>query len=272
MSKTLVLILFTFCFTPYYAQEKQQELDSVNVFADKSKGKIFDSSKTFVYDVYFIEANRDTLTKEILKMKGSDKPWKYQKKKQTELVIFYEPDFEGLKNFTHPLKAWEEIRRKRLLKSKRKKAEYWKNYTGFYESEITGKVENDSLIWLHPPRENQYKYTYLSAYPEVQFKELKIGGNWKNKLFILRGYPSNKEFVGTIINNLSVKDIVSDTVSGKIIDNCWRIESIDVHSELGESKSTFIFDEKYYGFIRMEFEYYNGIKIIFRLKEVIKEE
>ncbi|MFT6851385.1 MAG: hypothetical protein ACJATA_002206 [Sphingobacteriales bacterium] len=245
-------------------------LISSNLVA-QNNSKIFDASKVFVYDAFFIEKNGDTLTKEILRMKGNDKPWVLQSKKQTELEILYEPDSINLEKFIHPYQA----ERNRISKGKSNRIKGkrgWDNYTWIDKSEITGYVENDSLIWLHPPRHNQYKYAYLSAYPEVRLKELKIGGHWKNLLLIRRGYPSNKEFVGNVINDFKVIGVVSDSVGGKSIANCWKIESIDTHSKLGESHSTFIFDEKYYGFIKMEFEYYNGIKIIFRLKEVIKEE
>jgi hypothetical protein len=237
----------------------------------QNNSKIFDATKVFVYEALFIEKNGDTLTKEKLVLKGSDKPWVFQKKIQTELEILYEPDSNNVEKFIHPYQAERNrIAKGKLNRIKGKRG--WDNYTWIEKSEITGKVENDSVIWLHPPRGNQYQYTYLSAYPEVQFKELKIGGKWLSNVLIMRGYPSNEEFVGKVTNNFSVKGIVSDTVSGKVIDSCWQIESIDIHSKLGESRSTFIFDEKYYGFIRMEFEYYNGIKIIFRLKEVTKEE
>jgi hypothetical protein len=237
----------------------------------QNNSKIFDVTKVFVYEALFIEKNGDTLTKEKLVLKGSDKPWVFQKKIQTELEILYEPDSINLEKFIHPYQAERNrIAKGKLNRIKGKRG--WDNYTWIEKSEITGKIENDSILWLHPPRGNQYQYTYLTAYPQVEFKELKIGGSWKSKILIMRGYPSNKEFVGTVMNNFNVKEIVSDKVAGKIIDTCWRIESIDTHSELGESKSTFIFDENYYGFIRMEFEYYNGVKIIFRLNEVTKEE
>jgi hypothetical protein len=61
------------CYSQY--SEKQQNLDSVTIIANKSKRKIFDSSKTFVYDAYFIEANGDTLTKEKIMFKGIDEKW-----------------------------------------------------------------------------------------------------------------------------------------------------------------------------------------------------
>lgn len=232
----------------------------------QNNSKIFDTTKVFIYEALFIEKNGDTLTKEKLVLKGSDKPWVYQKK-QTELEMLYEPDFKGLESFIHPNKAWQDRRVKNTLKSKTKKS--WANYTWTNKKEITGKIENDSVIWFHPPRTNQYVYTYLTAYPEVQLSQLKIGGNWKSKVIILRGYPSNEEFVGSVESDFKVGGLVSDSIDGRSISDCWKIVSTDTHSKLGESKSTFIFDEKYYGFIRMEFEYYNGIKIIFRLKEII---
>ncbi|MCH6199522.1 hypothetical protein MMU07_08030 [Aquiflexum sp. LQ15W] len=229
--------------------------------------KIFDTTKTFVYDAYFIENNVDTLTRELIKLKANNKPWVYQKK-QKELEISYYPDSLNLEKFMHPFAA----ERKRIAKGKSNRAQgkkRWENYTWITKSETTGFIENDSLIWLHPPRSNQYQYTYLSAYPEVLLKELRIGGNWKSQLFIARGFPNNKEFVGNVINDFKVNGLVSDSVGEKSITNCWEIESVDTHSILGESRSTFIFDEKYYGFIRMEFEYYNKIKIVFKLKEII---
>jgi hypothetical protein len=228
--------------------------------------KIFDKKKVFTYEALFIEKSGDTLTKETLVLKGNDKPWMFQKKTQTELEIFYEPDSSALVNFVYPLKAERNRISRNIVKSKKKKS--WANYTWLLKKETTGKIENDSILWFHPPRSNQYVYTYLSAYPEVYIKELKIGGNWRSMVTIMKGYPNNEEFVGTVTNNFIVKGKVSDTVSGEMIEDCWLIESTDIHSKLGESKSVFIFDEEYYGFIRMEFEYYNGIKIIFRLKEV----
>jgi hypothetical protein len=231
--------------------------------------EIFDPSKIFVYVVFFIEKNGDTLTQEKITFQRLNKPWIYQRK-QSELEIIYEPDYSGLMNFVHPHKAEQERKERNMLKAKKKKS--WANYNWIEESEITGMIETDSSIWLHPPRGNQYVYAYLSAYPEVYLNELKPGGNWKNKLYILKGYLSNEEFTGTVINDFKVIGTGVDTVGNSEIKDCWKIESTNIHSKLGKSTSYFVFDKVYYGFVRMEFEYYNGIKIIYRLKEVIKKE
>lgn len=228
--------------------------------------EIFDPSKTFIYDVYFIEDNGDTLTRELVKLKANTKPWVYQKT-QRQLEIAYFPDSLNLERFLHPFAS----ERKRIAKGKSNRAKgkkRWDNYTWMTKKETTGFIENDSVIWLHPPRSNQYQYTYLSAYPEVQFRELKTGGNWKSQLFIMRGFPNNEEFVGDVVNDFKVRGLVTDRVGEKTIANCWKIESVDTHSVLGESRSSFVFDEKYYGFVRMDFEYYNKMKISFKLKEI----
>jgi len=176
-------------------------------------------------------------------------------------------------NFVHPHKAEQERKERNMLKAKEKakKKKTW-NYTWIEESEITGMIETDSSIWLHPPRGNQYVYAYLSAYPKVDLNELKLGGKWGSKLYIQKGYPSNEEFTGTVENDFKVIGTGVDTVGNSEIKDCWKIESTDIHSKLGKTTSYFVFDKVYYGFVRMEFEYYNGIKIIYRLKEVIKKE
>jgi hypothetical protein len=88
--------------------------------------KCFDKTKIFIYEVCFIEKNGDTLTKEKIRFKGNEKPWAYQKK-QSELEIYYEPDYRGLMKFSHPFKAEKKRIERNTLKSKTRKS--WANYT-----------------------------------------------------------------------------------------------------------------------------------------------
>ena len=66
---TLYLYLFSLLFTRF------------------ETASILDKSKLYVYDVYFIEQNGDTLTKEKISFKPSDNPWKYQKEYQKEIEL-----------------------------------------------------------------------------------------------------------------------------------------------------------------------------------------
>jgi hypothetical protein len=118
--------------------------------------------------------------------------------------------------------------------------------------------ENDSAIWLHPPRSNQYVYTYLTLYPQVKLDQLKTSGTWKDSVFIFGTIiPRSKEFKGKVINEVKVIGQTETIIDEKKIENCWIIESEDLHNHLGKSSTKMIFDKNYYGFIRLEFEYYN---------------
>jgi hypothetical protein len=226
---------------------------------------ILDKSKLYVYDVYFIEQNGDTLTKEKISFKPSDNPWKYQKEYQKEIEYIYMPDYSGLKRFIHPLKGFEKRIERNTKKSLNHKS--WSNYTWINKYEKTGFVESDSILWIHPPRSNQYCYNDLTAFPEVKFNELKEGGKWESKNYILKGYPSNKEFVGIRNDSYKVERLLSYPLFSQQLEECWLIETTSTHSKLPESRANFIFHRNY-GFISMEYFFYNGIKIIYKLQQI----
>ncbi len=53
--------------------------------------------------------------------------------------------------------------------------------------EATGLIENDSTIWLHPPRGRYFKILELNPFPEIRFDKekwstkLEVGDHWGNK-------------------------------------------------------------------------------------------
>lgn len=192
----------------------------------------------------------------------------YQKK-QSQLEILYQPDYEGLQKFFHPHEAQRERIKRNSIKAQKKKA--WADWTWVLEQEVTGMIENDSSIWLHPPRSNQYVYCYLSAYPQVEYNELKTDGHWESVLKIFKGIPSNAEFVGTIEQKFRVTGQTAAYVGNMAVPDSWIIEAVGTHSSLGENYTTIIFDKGYYGFISMNFTYYNGKKISLILSEVTVE-
>ena len=52
---------------------------------------------------------------------------------------------------------------------------------------ITGLIENDSVLWLHPPRAKFFKILEINPFPEVRFHEmswssdLNVGDQWGNE-------------------------------------------------------------------------------------------
>ena len=118
-------------------------------------------------------------------MAFKDSPWKLQRS-QSEVVITYQTDAEGLESFVYP---FEKVRARHEKFDKKRKSgkKGWSNWTWLEKEETTGYIFNDSVFWSHPPRGNQYLYTEVSGMPEVHFDQLKNGGRWASSLNILFG-------------------------------------------------------------------------------------
>lgn len=108
----------------------------------------------------------------------------------------------------------------------------------------------------------------MNSYPEVNFNKLYIGGTSQSAIKIIRGIPSNEEFVGTTINTFKVTEYLTITFNGKNLDNCWRIKIKSVHSNKGETSAEYIFSETL-GFLKMEYHFYDGVKINYLLEEIL---
>lgn len=214
----------------------------------------------------FIQSNGDTLTNEKLVMLGKDKEWKYQKT-QTLIEYKYFPDTVNLKRYIDPRVAYQE-RKIKNIKKKTKGKRGWDNYTWIDNHEITGKVITDSSFWIHPPRSNQYAYHYMNAYTEINFNQLSLGGAWKSNLIIMRGMPSNKEFIGTKNDVFKVTEKLSIDFNGKILTDCWRIEITSKHNKQEKTTAEFIFSETH-GFLKMDYLFYDGVRINYVLKDIL---
>ena len=241
---------------------------SLNVFAQKP-ADIFAEGKEYIYQVAFIQSNGDTLTNEKLIMLGNDDDWQFQKK-QSIIEYKYFPDTVNLKKYIDPRAAYEE-RKVKNLKKKAKGKRRWDNYTWIDDYEITGKVITDSSFWLHPPRSNQYGYHYMNVYTEINFNQLFLGGAWKSNLTILRGFPSNEEFVGARIDTFEVTEKLSIDFNKKTLNDCWRIEITSTHSKQGATNAEFIFSETH-GFLKMDYLFYDGVRINYVLKDIVVSE
>ena len=66
----------------------------------------------------------------------------------------------------------------------------YKYYNSEFEQigmEATGMIENDSTIWLHPPRDRYFKILELNPFPEIQFDKenwqttLEVSEHWRNE-------------------------------------------------------------------------------------------
>ena len=219
-------------------------------------------NKTLVYEAFFIEPSGDTLTKEKIEFQFTSNPWTF--KSQEEVKFTYFTDTIAIEEFMHP---FEKVRKKheRNQRKKEQKKSGWENWTWLDKTVITGYILNDSVFWIHPPRENQYIYNEISGMPQVELNQLSIGGNWKSKLIIMMGWY---DFKGTVESKYQVKGKAPYKNKGVSVSEAWEIEASHSHSKLGESQSRIIFDEKQFGFLKFDNSFYDGRRIVISLIEI----
>ena len=220
-------------------------LASVNLFG-QYKPVIFDSLKLYEYEAIFINSKGDTLTKEKILINSMNVPWEFQKS-QNKLYYQYFPDSIGLKSFVNPVKKFRKL-----------KYRDWNNF------EETGVIENESSLWMHPFRANQYVYTQVAPFPNVQLENGKIIKEWSRTLFILHGWST---FKGIVKSNYSLGSIVNYSLNDQMLYNCFEINAEGVHNKLGVSYLKTIFNKEY-GFLEMNYLFYDKTQIKIRLKNV----
>ncbi len=125
----------------------------------------------------------------------------------------------------------------------------------------TGIVENNSNVWIHPPRSGFFVALETCPYPYVKLP-IKIGKEWNDKMKIGDHWCNEKWGVWKKKLLLSYDYKITqktkiNTKIGKL--ECYVIEST-AKSEIGESKLKSFFSEKY-GFVRLEYEMATGIKV-----------
>jgi len=136
---------------------------------------------------------------------------------------------------------------------------------------ITGLIENEKNIWLHPPREFLFRILELNPFPYIKYPfqightwnwDLEIGGQWGDKRW--------KEWTGNITNKYQYKITDKKTISTAIgALECYVIES-EAKSELGTTKLTSYFNEQF-GFVKLDYTNIDSSTIEIDIKGFKKE-
>jgi hypothetical protein len=136
----------------------------------------------------------------------------------------------------------------------------------------TGLVENEANIWMHPPREMNFKILELNPFPYIKkpytignkwFWKLGIGDQWSNKNW--------KEWKGSIENMCEYEIIDKVNIKtnlGKL--ECYKIKSIAT-SRIGKTSLMAYFNEKY-GFVKLDYTNIDNTKIVFEIMDYGKYE
>tara|TARA_R110001606_G_scaffold80186_7_gene184998 strand:+ start:57907 stop:58719 length:813 start_codon:yes stop_codon:yes gene_type:complete len=120
---------------------------------------------------------------------------------------------------------------------------------------ISGAIENEANLWVHPPRDDLFKVLEINPFPYVKFP-LEIGNTWNWKLGIGDHWGDERwlKWEGDITNEYTYEVADSEVRSSKW-GNLLCFETVSTaKSRLGETKLTSIFNEDV-GFL--EFNYVN---------------
>ena len=215
---------------------------------------IYKSKMNFVYNAIFINNTEDTITNETIKLCPTDKPW--IDNSQQSVFFLYSPDIEGLKKFINPVNSRQK---------KRVKHPTWP----WTINAKTGIVETENEIWMHPFRANQYIYTEVAPFPEVKMNLSKPIEGWTSEIEILKGWDNFKGKVKSEYKLVDTNNVF--LLKGALIYNCWSFKSESFHSVLGKSTLLFVFHKKY-GFLKLDYEFYDNSKIIFEITDLISND
>lgn len=238
MKLIIILILIWFIKCDIFSQNQELEFIYSVKFENSLECKNVTDSIVFIYKT---------------------KSW-FLQKSQKEVDFIYLTDENSVEAYfeNHPLSA----ERERFIKNRKKREQGkkgWDNYTVYDSLETTGYVDNDSIFWTHSPRNNQFAKCQVAPLIEVKKKELQINASWHSRIPIYKGFPNNKEFIGTlecVYEVLSKKDIIF----GDKITECWEIKATGTHDNLGISTTTFCYNEAI-GILEVLYEFYDESSI-----------
>ncbi len=136
---------------------------------------------------------------------------------------------------------------------------------------ISGVIENEKNIWMHPPREALFKITELNPFPFIQIP-YEIGNSWEWSLDIgsTWGDPRWMTWTGSVKNEYKYEIVSQEpvTVPAGTFD-CFKIEAVGTGS-LGQTALTSYFNLDN-GFVKLDYENIDGSSLVFELKELIEE-
>jgi len=140
-----------------------------------------------------------------------------------------------------------------------------------YGHSMSGVIENEANVWMHPPRSDYFKILQLNPYPYIK-APYELGAKWDWKLKIGAYYWMDirwKTWEGNIENNYQYEitdKCILETVIGNI--ECFIIDAT-AKSRLGDTKLRAYFNEKL-GFVKLDYVNIDGSQTNLELVEYIE--
>ncbi|MGI4762692.1 MAG: hypothetical protein ACRYF0_18425 [Janthinobacterium lividum] len=135
-------------------------------------------------------------------------------------------------------------------------------------SSFPGVLENDSTLWIHPPRDGQYSILELSPFPFIKLParqgkrwrwELAVGSHWGNPAWATwRG-----DMLVTSIYHVAGRQLVA-TPLGEL--PCWVVQA-EATCKKGTAALTSFYNPRY-GFVRLTYRNLNNRRVTLSLVAV----
>ena len=243
-----------------------EKFDSLNQDENRftSNNNIFTSGKRFIYDYYYQDKSgekyyfaKDSVSKE--------NNWKLvlteletqNSINKVILTISY-----GLSPFISFLPDYNQT----VIKY-----DYKLINGDFLDNEMTGVIENERNIWLHPPRTAYFKILEINPFPYIKkpFEignkwewNLRIGSSWSNKRWLLWEGNIENRYIYEITNKVILKTKLGDL-------ECFEISS-QAKSSIWETELISYFNENF-GFIKLIYTNCDSSKITLELEKIENE-
>lgn len=221
---------------------------------------LFTEGSEFIYNAYHIDTAGDTLLFKVPPLDNLYKaPW--------HLIKIAEQD--------------ENTVSKLVITVKKGLGFMGKNYPDYYQTVVTyeyyskekmlrfnsmsGVIENERNLWMHPPRDFYFEMLEINPFPFVKFP-LEIGKKWDWKLGIGDQWSDKrwKEWQGNIENNCQYEITGRKTINtsfGAL--DCYVIEG-HAKSKIGETRLKSFFHTTY-GFVVLHYTNINGTQTYLEL-------
>lgn len=195
---------------------------------------------SYTYSAIYVSSTGDTLSNETIRVTPRDTVFNFD---QTLLIYHFSTQNRALKSRADSIVGINNV---------------WVDSIG------EGAVENSEL-WIHPFRSNQYVLTEIAPFPQIKFSP-GLGLKWKSTLTLPTEWG---KFSGRVKSNYEIVAKETRTYKWGVEDNCWKTESVGKHNRMGKSYLTTYFHAEY-GFLEMNYRLFNGDRIDFNLIEYVK--
>jgi hypothetical protein len=268
------ILIFLFCitFANCQSQNKQVEknytlfADDDGILVEKFDSTVVDENKYNHNNVIYEVGNSFKYKFEHITPQGEIKFFRIKKdNKSWEFVPFDTTDSTAVKSVLIEVANGNPMSKN--IPDYNQTALIYKNGNNLKTYSMSGAIENEGNIWIHPPRDQYFEILELNPFPYIK-APYEIGNKWTWSLTIGSGWSDErwKVWEGQIVNEYDYEITDKRTLKtnlGSI--ECYIIKS-KATSRIGETELTAYFNPEY-GFVKLEYINIDGSKTNLELEE-----